>query len=72
MKHLKTFENSENKDNINKLKNDLLYILNQELYTSDGEITWIGKECAVEEIVTYLTNIGIDFDLYFDSKKYNI
>ena len=72
MKHLKIFEHEVNNAHINKLEKDLLNILHQELYTIDGEIAWSGKESAIEEIITYLKKLGIDFDLYFNTKKYNI
>jgi len=70
MKHLKTFENRI--DNLDDIENDLLKILNKELYTSYGSITNDGMNCAVNEIIEYLKKLGIDLDLYSNSKKYNI
>jgi hypothetical protein len=76
MKHLKTFENEENLDNIDKLENELLDILDDEIETEDyyGDTTISGssKRKAAKKIVEYLTKLGIDFDQYFDAKKYNV
>lgn len=76
MKHLKTFENEENLDNINKLENDILDIIDYEVetedYYGDTVVSSKGKRLAAKKIVEYLTKLGIDFDQYFDAKKYNI
>ncbi len=80
MKHLKTFENGNSQDNIIKLEKDLYNILENEiinayLKSDDNELNDIShttKTLAIREIVKYLIKIGIDFDLYFDSKKFNL
>jgi hypothetical protein len=72
MKYLKSFENDKN----NTIENDLLNILNQELYTENSyenaEISNDGKECAVKKIIEYLKKLGIDLNMYSNMKKYNL
>lgn len=68
MKHVKLFETKEPKS----IKDDLIKILDQELYTFDNTIAYHGKECAVEEIIEYLKNLGINLDMYEDSRKFNL
>lgn len=76
MNHLKTFENEEIQDNISKLSTDLLNILDDEIETEDyyGDTVISGKtkRIATKKIIEYLLKLGIDFDQYFDAKKYNI
>ena len=73
MRHLKCFENE---DNINKLEKDLLNILDAQLYTEDHyELHYVAedsKKDAVKDIIKYLIELGIDINVYFDAKKYNI
>ena len=72
MKIAKFNENLEESEN--KLKNDFLEILNAELFTEEWYGMWSvsGKEAAVECIIKYLEELGIDFDVYMNTKKYNI
>jgi hypothetical protein len=76
MNHLKTFENEEIQDNISKLSTDLLNILDDEIETEDyyGDTVISGKtkRIATKKIIEYLLKLGIDFDPYFDAKKYNV
>jgi len=69
MKHLKIFEND-----LNSIETDLLKILDNELYLDHyyNYVSTDGKQCAVREIVNYLTKLGIDLSLYSNSKKYNL
>lgn len=72
MKHLKKFENNT-QDNINKLENDIIdYEVETEDYYGDTVVSAKGKKLAAKKIVEYLTKLGINFDQYFESKKYNI
>ena len=78
MKHLKIFEN--NQDNIDKLEKNLYNILEDEIIKShlnsnDDDFTDIShmtKVLAIRRIVKYLIEMGIDFDLYFNAKKFNL
>lgn len=70
------FENEDINSTIDelKVKNNLLMILDSELYTEypDREISRDGKNCAVDRIIEYFKKIGVDFELLSNSKKYNL
>ncbi len=72
MKHLKEFENNQE----NLIEKDLLNILDEELYTEDYYgATYISndsKRMASMKIIKYLNDLGIDFNMYINSKKYNV
>jgi hypothetical protein len=74
MKYIKTFENENSAIDELKIKNNILMILNTELYTEGSEhfISEDGKNSAVDRIISYFQKIGVDFELLSNSKKYNL
>ena len=74
MKYIQTFENDNLAIEELKVRNNLLMILDGELYTEypDREISQDGKNCAVDRIIEYFKKIGVDFGLLSNSKKYNL
>lgn len=73
MKHLRKFENNQE----NLIEKDLLNILDEELYTEDyyegaAYVSNDSKKMAAMKIIKYLNDLGIDLNMYINSKKFNV